>query len=121
MFTIDQSALETTDAHPLRPQHQLAERIVETIHKSKRIIVVTGAGISVSGGIPDFRSFDGLYNLVKSRYPETFVKGKDLFDASLFKNEDTTKVFYSFMSELKQVVNKVSSSILIHIHIWKSV
>ena len=32
--------------------------------KSHRVVVVTGAGISTSCGIPDFRSKDGLYNLI---------------------------------------------------------
>lgn len=41
--------------------------------------------------------------MVKDRYPGAVVKGSDLFDASLFKNPITTKLFYTFMSQLKQV------------------
>ncbi|KAJ3188823.1 hypothetical protein HDU85_004537 [Gaertneriomyces sp. JEL0708] len=81
-------------------------RISHALYKSKRCIVVTGAGISVSGGIPDFRSSDGLYNIVKQRFPTTFLKGKDLFDASLFRSEESTMVFYSFMAELKRVIEE---------------
>ena len=32
------------------------------ISQKKNIVVLAGAGISVSCGIPDFRSHDGLYN-----------------------------------------------------------
>ncbi|TPX32758.1 hypothetical protein SeMB42_g07582 [Synchytrium endobioticum] len=79
--------------------------IATAIRKSKRCVVVTGAGISVSGGIPDFRSADGLYNLVKSKYPNVVVKGKDMFDAHLFKDPATTQVFYTFMGELKDLIS----------------
>ncbi|KAJ3205884.1 hypothetical protein HDU67_008574, partial [Dinochytrium kinnereticum] len=69
--------------------------------RAKKFVAVTGAGISVSAGIPDFRSVDGLYNLVKNRYPTTVLKGKDLFDASLFRDATSTNLFFEFMAELK--------------------
>ncbi|ORX83159.1 DHS-like NAD/FAD-binding domain-containing protein [Anaeromyces robustus] len=84
------------------------QNIAKAIRKSKKCIIVTGAGISVSGGIPDFRSSDGLYNLVKNKFPQAVVKGKDLFDATLFRDPVTTKVFYTFMGELKEVLNKAN-------------
>ena len=31
----------------------------------KKVIVLTGAGVSVSSGIPDFRSKGGLYDTLK--------------------------------------------------------
>ncbi|QRV93107.1 NAD-dependent histone deacetylase SIR2 [Ceratobasidium sp. AG-Ba] len=75
------------------------------VAKAKRIVVVTGAGISCSSGIPDFRSSDGLYNLVKSRYPEAVLKGRDLFDAALFRDPTSSAVFYTFMAELKTQID----------------
>lgn len=48
--------------------------------------MTTGAGVSVSSGIPDFRSENGLYQLLKTKYPNTLLKGQELFDASLFKS-----------------------------------
>jgi NAD-dependent histone deacetylase SIR2 len=41
-----------------------------------------------------------LYSLVKSRYPTAFVKGKDLFSASLFNTPETTALFFTFIAEL---------------------
>ncbi len=54
----------------------------------------------------DFRSSDGLYNLVKSRYPNVVMKGHDLFSASLFREPESTRLFYSFIAELKLSVDK---------------
>ncbi|KAI3629610.1 hypothetical protein MIR68_011045 [Amoeboaphelidium protococcarum] len=99
------NVVDTTTLHPHR---NIADDVVHAVHKAKRIVIVTGAGISVSGGIPDFRSMNGLYNMVKQKYPDAVVKGKDIFDAHLFKDEASTKVFYSFMAELKQMVDKAS-------------
>ncbi|CEP16835.1 hypothetical protein [Parasitella parasitica] len=75
------------------------------IDNSKRVLVITGAGISCSGGIPDFRSSDGLYDLVKKKHPKTILKGQDLFDAMLFKDKRQTECFYTFMAELKSVIS----------------
>ena len=44
--------------------------IIELIQQSNNIIVLTGAGISVSCGIPDFRSKDGLYAKLAVDFPE---------------------------------------------------
>ncbi|CAO3616548.1 unnamed protein product [Mucor fragilis] len=78
------------------------------IAKSKRALVVTGAGISCSSGIPDFRSADGLYNIVKQRHPGTVLRGKELFDATLFRNEKTIKCFYTFMAELRSLITSAN-------------
>lgn len=74
--------------------------ISKLVYKARKISVLTGAGISCNAGIPDFRSSDGLYNLVKSKYPQSFVKGQDLFDISLFRNDETLAIFCTFMEGL---------------------
>lgn len=38
---------------------------IDLIEKSSKILVITGAGISTSVGIPDFRSLEGFYSQIK--------------------------------------------------------
>ncbi|KIM33876.1 hypothetical protein M408DRAFT_325449 [Serendipita vermifera MAFF 305830] len=97
---------DATDVTVRRALTGLSSAVV----KSRRIVVVTGAGISCSCGIPDFRSSDGLYNLVKQQYPDVVLKGRDLFDASLFRDKTSTAVFYTFISGLKAAIDKASPS-----------
>ncbi|EIN14004.1 DHS-like NAD/FAD-binding domain-containing protein [Punctularia strigosozonata HHB-11173 SS5] len=97
------AARDPTTRHTLR-------NISLAVAKSKRIVVVTGAGISCSSGIPDFRSSDGLYNLVKQQYPDVVLKGRDLFDASLFRDPLSTSVFYTFISQLKRSIDNAAPS-----------
>ncbi|KAF8325816.1 DHS-like NAD/FAD-binding domain-containing protein [Cantharellus anzutake] len=106
---LELGALESASS-PSTPDHAGSRKSLHALSlavaKSKRVIVVTGAGISCSSGIPDFRSSDGLYNLVKSRYPNVVLRGRDLFSASLFREPESTRLFYSFIAELKLCIDK---------------
>lgn len=118
--------------------------IADSIARSKKAIVVTGAGISTNCGIPvsgrvyfsvnfytwwneiqganrpqDFRSADGLYNLVKSRYPSAVVKGRDLFDSVLFADPTSTQLFYTFISSLRNEIISVKDTTSTHKFIRK--
>ncbi len=44
--------------------------VANLIRRSSRIIVLTGAGVSVSCGIPDFRSRDGVYARLAVDFPD---------------------------------------------------
>uniref|UniRef100_A0A7S0BJ36 Deacetylase sirtuin-type domain-containing protein n=1 Tax=Rhodosorus marinus TaxID=101924 RepID=A0A7S0BJ36_9RHOD len=57
--------------------------VVDLIQKSKKILVLTGAGVSVSCGIPDFRSPGGLYDTVRDRFG--LEEPQALFDINFFK------------------------------------
>ena len=63
--------------------------------KFKKIVVLTGAGISVSAGIPDFRSpKTGLYaNLQKYNLPTP----ESIFDIAYFKEKP--EAFYQLAKE----------------------
>ncbi|CCE86018.1 Piso0_005662 [Millerozyma farinosa CBS 7064] len=94
MKTIDLS--KEVDSH----EHIKFAEVAKTVYKARRTVVLTGAGISCNAGIPDFRSSDGLYNMVKTKFPTKVVKGQDLFDISIFRDEMTVSLFLSFMEQL---------------------
>ncbi|KAJ1566132.1 hypothetical protein HK405_010893, partial [Cladochytrium tenue] len=97
-----------------RESEALLRSLAAAIRKARRCVVIAGAGISVASGIPDFRSANGLYNLVKSRYPNIVLKGRDLFDASLFRDPESTSLFYTFMAELKDLATEATPSLTHH-------
>ena len=45
---------------------------------------------------------------MKQKYPDVVLKGRDLFDASLFRDPTSTSVFYTFISQLKQSIDAAS-------------
>ncbi|SPQ24019.1 1a667816-6388-456f-8f71-85c5c1fcc189 [Thermothielavioides terrestris] len=46
----------------------LLQDIANTLWKARKIVVITGAGISTNSGIPDFRSENGLYSLIQAQF-----------------------------------------------------
>lgn len=72
--------------------------VVRMLHGRKNIMVLVGAGISVSCGIPDFRSKDsGLYNSLD--VDELGLSSpEELFDLEFFKDDPTP--FFKFAKNL---------------------
>ncbi|KNE71104.1 hypothetical protein AMAG_15777 [Allomyces macrogynus ATCC 38327] len=91
--------------------HDHVRATAHALYHAKRVVVVAGAGISVSAGIPDFRSENGLYALVKSAHAKDVVKGQDLFDAALFRAEATTRLFYQFMAGLRDATRAANPTL----------
>ncbi|VDL71600.1 unnamed protein product [Nippostrongylus brasiliensis] len=63
----------------------------------KRILVLTGAGVSVSCGIPDFRSKDGIYARLHADFPD-LPDPTAMFDIRYFNTNPAP--FYDFASEI---------------------
>lgn len=94
--------------YTVRPRRRLPESLTlsslaEKIENARNIIVLTGAGISTSLGIPDFRSKSGLYN--KLSYLG-LSDPQEVFDLSIFQNEPS--IFYSIAKEILPVTTKFS-------------
>ena len=67
-------------------------RFKELYEKAKRIVVLTGAGVSTLSGIPDFRSSDGLYSKEFGN-----MRVEEILDIEFFKAHPD--VFYSWAKE----------------------
>ncbi|EIW59796.1 SIR2-domain-containing protein [Trametes versicolor FP-101664 SS1] len=72
--------------------------VVRLIHASRRILILTGAGISVSCGIPDFRSRNGLYASLQENGEYDLDDPQQMFDIQYFR--ENPAVFYSFASKI---------------------
>ncbi|KAK4096186.1 hypothetical protein N658DRAFT_436644 [Parathielavia hyrcaniae] len=78
--------MPTTHVGPL--SGPLLQDIAYLLWKSRKVVVITGAGISTNSGIPDFRSKNGLYSLIQAQF-EAAQQGAagngeaDISDASL--------------------------------------
>ncbi|OAA82071.1 NAD-dependent histone deacetylase SIR2 [Akanthomyces lecanii RCEF 1005] len=80
-------------------------RLLSALHKKKKIVVVAGAGISVSAGIPDFRSSNGLFATTKKQY-NVKSSGKHLFDASVYKHNSSTQSFHNMVRDMSDMSAK---------------
>jgi NAD-dependent SIR2 family protein deacetylase len=76
-------------------QYNTIDDAVNLIATAKNIMIITGAGVSVSCGIPDFRSKNGIY----SRLGEFQLSDpQEMFDIHYFRAKPET--FYSFAHEI---------------------
>lgn len=83
------------------------DRLLSALRKKKKIVVIAGAGISVSAGIPDFRSSNGLFATTKKQY-NVKSSGKHLFDASVYKHNASTQSFHNMVRDMSDMSAKAA-------------
>ncbi|KAJ1963068.1 NAD-dependent histone deacetylase sir2 [Dispira parvispora] len=94
------SVLKMVVTQHIQRQRRLAnittvDDVVELLRKSRNIMILTGAGVSVSCGIPDFRSPNGIY----ARLGDFGLQDpQEMFDIEYFR--EAPQIFYSFAREL---------------------
>ncbi|KAK5997547.1 NAD-dependent histone deacetylase HST3 [Cladobotryum mycophilum] len=77
-----------TRVHVLPHSYDHLGHVATAISNAKRIVVVIGAGVSTSAGIPDFRSDDGLY------------KNSDIFSTNILHRPGGPEMLAKKASEL---------------------
>eukprot|EP00106_Octopus_bimaculoides_P020205 XP_014787647.1 PREDICTED: NAD-dependent protein deacetylase sirtuin-1-like [Octopus bimaculoides] len=71
--------------------------VVHLLKTSQKIMVLTGAGVSVSCGIPDFRSRNGIYARLAVDFPD-LPDPQAMFDIHYFRNDP--RPFFKFAKEI---------------------
>ncbi|CCE65450.1 hypothetical protein TPHA_0L00930 [Tetrapisispora phaffii CBS 4417] len=105
VFNIDEYLLKrasTSDGNVLHDDNMDDNEVFleHVLLQSKKIVVVAGAGISVEAGIPDFRSSDGLFTMLKSK-SNKIASGKELFDFNrVYSSDEMSKQFNLMIKKL---------------------
>ncbi|CAF1555694.1 Sir2p [Saccharomyces cerevisiae PE-2] len=66
------------------------DHFIQKLHTARKILVLTGAGVSTSLGIPDFRSSEGFYSKIKHLGLDD---PQDVFNYNIFMHDPS--VFYN--------------------------
>ena len=74
------------------------EDLLKLLNISTKILVVSGAGISVNLGIPDFRSKGGLYDQINQAGYKELDEPQQLFDLDTFVKHP--QLFYSITKSI---------------------
>lgn len=78
--------------------------VVQLLSECRRVLVLTGAGVSTACGIPDFRSkTTGLYAMIAAAGIDGVNEPEEVFDIRVFREEP--EVFYSVAPHLLGKLN----------------
>jgi len=81
-----------------------AKQMADKIQSAKKLVFLTGAGVSTPSGIPDYRGMDGIYTKSGLKTPEYLLSAR----AMMHDTED----FYQF---IKQIYHPNAQPNIIHI------
>ncbi|KAK8216387.1 DHS-like NAD/FAD-binding domain-containing protein, partial [Phyllosticta capitalensis] len=95
-------------------QRESLDLLLKVLHKKRKIVMIVGAGISVAAGIPDFRSSTGLFNSLRQQH-NLKTSGKDLFDASVYRDPATTATFHQMVRSLSEQSKSADSTAFHHL------
>ncbi|PKK40274.1 NAD-dependent protein deacetylase of SIR2 family protein [Clostridiaceae bacterium JG1575] len=70
----------------------LIEKAKKVLEEAKRVVVLSGAGLSTEAGIPDFRSKKGLYSVEYYGYPPETILSHRFFN-------DHPDLFFSYLRD----------------------
>ncbi|EEP78561.1 hst4p protein [Uncinocarpus reesii 1704] len=112
---------------PGRDQSNDLNMLISAIQNKRKIVVVAGAGISVSAGIlkrvedtdtvfpvPDFRSSHGLFKTLRKGH-KLKASGKELFDASVYLDSTMTSSFHEMVRSLSGMAAAAQPSAFHHL------
>ncbi|KAI0551225.1 DHS-like NAD/FAD-binding domain-containing protein [Xylaria curta] len=69
----------------------LLQDVADALAKSRKMVIITGAGISTNSGIPDFRSENGLYSLIQEQFERAAeANGNADPKKEVFEDQDIT-------------------------------
>jgi NAD-dependent histone deacetylase SIR2 len=114
---------ETNDELHHKAHDAKLKKLTEVLRTKRKIVVIAGAGISVSAGsmftfsfffwlrysnrtnasvVPDFRSSKGLFTTLRNTH-KLKSSGKHLFDADVYRNDASTSSFHDMVRELSHL------------------
>ncbi|KAL4879568.1 NAD-dependent protein deacetylase hst4 [Aspergillus karnatakaensis] len=97
----------------LGEQDEQIDLLVNTIRGHRKIVVIAGAGISTSAGIPDFRSEDGLFKTLQKKH-NLKASGKLMFDAAVYQDETLTATFQEMVRSLSEEAKSTTPTAFHH-------
>ncbi|KAK8789642.1 hypothetical protein WA171_001733, partial [Blastocystis sp. BT1] len=84
--------------------------VLQYIRRKRKVVVLIGAGVSVDSGIPDFRSQNGFFSIIKDYLPSRYT-AEDIFEYSVFL--ENPSLFYSSIKHI--LVDQAKPSL---VHRW---